>query len=120
MTDLHDLSRIIYKPGGYFIAPKGEERVGDVSNVVFSNGWIANEDGTVFIYYASSDTRVHVATTTVEKLIDYIVNTPGDGNNSAGSVDALQQIIDRNNSHMGTAGESKLPEAVRERMKFGK
>ncbi len=96
MTDLNDLTRVIYKPGGYFIAPRGEERVGDVSNVVFSNGWIADEDGTVFIYYASSDTRMHVATTTVDKLIDYVVNTPGDGLHSVNSVAALQQIIDRN------------------------
>jgi 4-O-beta-D-mannosyl-D-glucose phosphorylase len=96
MTDLHDLTRVIYKPGGYFIAPEGEERVGDVSNVVFSNGWIADEDGTVFIYYASSDTRMHVATTTVDKLIDYVVNTPQDGLHSADSVTTLQQIIDKN------------------------
>jgi len=100
MTDLHDLTRVIYKPGGYFIAPEGEERVGDVSNVVFSNGWIADEDGTVFIYYASSDTRMHVATTTVEKLIDYVVNTPQDGLHSADSVTALQQIIDKNKQYI--------------------
>ena len=100
MTDLHDLTRVIYKPGGYFIAPEGEERVGDVSNVVFSNGWIADEDGTVFIYYASSDTRMHVATTTVDKLIDYVVNTPQDGLHSADSVTALQQIIDKNKQYI--------------------
>jgi len=96
MTDLRDLSKVICKPGGYFIAPKGEERVGDVSNVVFSNGWIADEDGAVFIYYASSDTRMHVATTTVEKLLDYVVNTPADEYHSAGSVHTLQRIIDNN------------------------
>src|SRR5258708_21381842 len=96
MTDLHDLTRVIYKPGGYFIAPQGEERVGDVSNVVFSNGWIADEDGKVFIYYASSDTRMHVATTTIDKLVDYVVNTPQDGGHSAHSVTTLQQIIDKN------------------------
>lgn len=99
MTDLHDISKVIYRPGGYFIAPKGEERVGDVSNVVFSNGWIADEDGTVFIYYASSDTRMHVATTTVEKLLDYVVNTPADDHHSSGSVNTLQQIIDNNKIH---------------------
>jgi len=101
MTDLHDISKVIYRPAGYFIAPKGEERVGDVSNVVFSNGWIADEDGTVFIYYASSDTRMHVATSTVEKLLDYVVNTPSDGYHSAGSVNTLQQIIDRNKGLVG-------------------
>ncbi len=96
MTDPHDLTRVIYKPGGYFIAPKGEERVGDVSNVVFSNGWIADDNGTVFIYYASSDTRMHVATTTIEQLIDYVVNTPEDEGNSFSSAMAVQQIIDKN------------------------
>jgi 4-O-beta-D-mannosyl-D-glucose phosphorylase len=96
MTDLQDLTRVIYKPGGYFIAPQGEERVGDVSNVVFSNGWIADENGKVFIYYASSDTRMHVATSTIDKLVDYVVNTPPDGLHSAASVSTLQQIIDKN------------------------
>ena len=96
MTDLQDLTRIIYRPGGYFIAPKGEERVGDVSNVVFSNGWIPDDDGKVFIYYASSDTRMHVVTTTVDQLLDYVVNTPEDGLHSAASVATLQQVIDRN------------------------
>ena len=75
------------------MAPEGEERIGDVSNVVFSNGWIADEDGKVFIYYASSDTRQHVATTTVEKLLDYIMNTPEDGYSSASSVQVLNGII---------------------------
>jgi 4-O-beta-D-mannosyl-D-glucose phosphorylase len=96
MTDLHDPSKIIYKPAGYFMAPEGEERVGDVSNVLFSNGWIADDDGTVFIYYASSDTRQHVATTTIDKLLDYLINTPEDGLNSAASVETLNQIIDTN------------------------
>jgi len=102
MTDLRDLTRVIYKPGGYFIAPKGEERVGDVSNVVFSNGWIADEDGRVFIYYASSDTRMHVATTTIEQLLDYVVNTPEDEGNSSGSVKTLQRIIDGNRPYLHT------------------
>ncbi|HWK06386.1 MAG TPA: glycosidase [Puia sp.] len=100
MTDLQDLTRVIYKPGGYFIAPQGDERVGDVSNVVFSNGWIADEDGKVFIYYASSDTRMHVATTTIDQLVDYVVNTPQDGGHSASSVTALQQIIDENKAYI--------------------
>jgi 4-O-beta-D-mannosyl-D-glucose phosphorylase len=96
MTDLHDLTKVTHKPGGYFLAPEGEERVGDVSNVVFSNGWIADEDGAVFIYYASSDTRMHVATTTVDKLVDYVMNTPADGFRSSISVDAIYGIVERN------------------------
>ncbi len=75
-TDLNDPSRVIAEPSGLLIGPRGEERVGDVSNVVFTNGAIANEKGEVFIYYASSDTRMHVATTTVDKLVDYVFNTP--------------------------------------------
>lgn len=96
MTDLKDLTLVIYKPGGYMIAPLGEERVGDVSNVLFCNGWIADDDGKVFIYYASSDTRMHVATTSIDQLLDYIVNTPEDGLDSASSVRTLQRIIDKN------------------------
>ncbi|SEO70375.1 4-O-beta-D-mannosyl-D-glucose phosphorylase [Mucilaginibacter gossypiicola] len=96
MTDLHDLTKVIYQPAGYFLAPVGEERVGDVSNVVFCNGWIADDDGTVYVYYASSDTRMHVATTTVDKLIDYAMNTPADGLRSASSVQAVYNIIDKN------------------------
>ncbi|WEK33412.1 MAG: glycosidase [Candidatus Pseudobacter hemicellulosilyticus] len=96
MTSLDDISRVIYKPAGYFIAPEGDERVGDVSNVVFSNGWIVNEEGKVFIYYASSDTRIHVATSTIGQLLDYVVNTPEDGLRSATSVERLNRIIDKN------------------------
>jgi len=96
MTDLVDPTKVIYQPAGYFMAPEGEERVGDVSNVLFSNGWIADEDGTVFIYYASSDTRLHVATSTVEQLLDYVMNTAKDGLTSAASVATLKKIIDKN------------------------
>jgi 4-O-beta-D-mannosyl-D-glucose phosphorylase len=96
MTDLQDLTKVIYKPAGYFMAPEGEELTGDVSNVLFSNGWIVDEDGTVFIYYASSDTRQHVATTTIAKLLDYVMNTPADGFASAASVQTVTQLIDRN------------------------
>jgi 4-O-beta-D-mannosyl-D-glucose phosphorylase len=96
MTDLTNLTRVTHKPGGYFLAPEGEERVGDVSNVVFCNGWIADEDGTVYIYYASSDTRMHVATTTVAKLVDYVMNTPEDGFKSSTSVDKVYGIVDKN------------------------
>ena len=98
MTDLHDLTKVIYKPAGYFIAPEGEERVGDVSNVVFSNGWIADDDGRIFIYYASSDTRLHIATSTVDQLLDYVMNTPADGFSSFETVKTLNQIIDKNQS----------------------
>lgn len=96
MTDLNDLTKTIYKPGGYFIAPEGEERVGDVSNVVFGNGWVADEDGRVLIYYASSDTRMHVAESTIDRLTDYVMHTPADGFTSAASVNALYKIIDNN------------------------
>ncbi len=98
MTDLEEITKVIYKPAGYFMAPEGEERIGDVSNVVFSNGWIVNDDGSVFIYYASSDTRLHVATTTIEKLLDYVLNTAPDGFTSAESVKTLTRLIDRNMS----------------------
>jgi 4-O-beta-D-mannosyl-D-glucose phosphorylase len=98
MTDLDDLTKVTHKPAGYFIAPDGDERVGDVSNVVFSNGWIAEEDGTVLIYYASSDTRIHVATSTVARLADYVMHTAADGLTSAESVKTLNAIIDNNKS----------------------
>jgi len=78
LTDLKEPWKVIKRPSGHFIEPLGEERVGDVSNVTFSNGWILDEDGTIFIYYASSDTRMHVATTTIDKLLDYVMNTPED------------------------------------------
>ncbi|MNK05638.1 4-O-beta-D-mannosyl-D-glucose phosphorylase [compost metagenome] len=96
MTDLNDLTKVTHKPGGYFLAPEAEERVGDVSNVVFSNGWIADDNGTVFIYYASSDTRLHVATSTIQQLLDYVIHNPEDGLRSAASVETIINIIDRN------------------------
>jgi 4-O-beta-D-mannosyl-D-glucose phosphorylase len=96
MTDLTDLTKVIHKPAGYFLAPEGEERVGDVSNVAFCNGWIAEEDGKVFIYYATSDTRIHVATSTVRQLVDYVMNTKPDGWRSATSVRTLNTIIASN------------------------
>ncbi len=107
MTDLQDLAKVIHKPAGYFMAPEGEERVGDVSNVLFSNGWIVEEDGTVFIYYASSDTRLHVATTTINKLLDYVINTPEDGYRSAGTVNTLIELIDKNQAEMLVRAEVK-------------
>jgi 4-O-beta-D-mannosyl-D-glucose phosphorylase len=96
ITDLNDLTKTIHQPAGYFIAPEGNERVGDVSNVVFCNGWIADEDGTVYIYYASSDTRMHVATSTVDKLLDYVINTPEDGLNSFASSSVVTKIVEDN------------------------
>ncbi|WP_317206959.1 glycoside hydrolase family 130 protein [Pontibacter silvestris] len=100
MTDLEDPTKVIHKPAGYFIAPEGEERVGDVSNVVFANGWVLDEDGTVFIYYASSDTRMHVATSTIDRLLDYAVNTPSDDFRSGASVERLNKIIDGNEAYV--------------------
>lgn len=96
MTSLDDPSKVIAQPGGYFMAPVGEERTGDVSNVLFSNGWIADEDGTVYIYYASSDTRMHVATSTIEQLIDYCRHTPEDRLRSTTSVKNIYDIIEAN------------------------
>lgn len=96
MTELDRPWVVSHRPGGHFIAPQGEERVGDVSNVVFSNGWIVNENQEVFIYYASSDTRLHVATSSVDKLVDYVINTPEDGLRSAISVATRNQMIAAN------------------------
>jgi Predicted glycosylase len=96
MTSLEDPARTIAEPGGFLLAPRGEERIGDVSNVLFSNGWIADEDGTVYIYYASSDTRMHVATSTIERLTDYCLHTPADGFRSAKSVENICRLIETN------------------------
>lgn len=96
MTALEDPTRVIAAPAGYFMAPMGEERIGDVSNVLFTNGWIAEADGRVFIYYASSDTRMHVATSTLEQLTDYCLNTPADGLCSAKSVEAICNLVTKN------------------------
>lgn len=96
MTALDDPSKVIHKPAGHFMGPLKGERVGDVSNVLFTNGWIADEDGKVFIYYASSDTRLHVATSSIEQLLDYCMNNPEDGLRSAASVQEINKLIDRN------------------------
>lgn len=96
MTSLEDPTKVIASPGGYLMAPVGEECIGDVSNVLFTNGWIADEDGTVFIYYASSDTRMHVATSTIDKLVDYCLHTPQDGLRSSASVETLKKQIEKN------------------------
>jgi len=96
MTAHDSPDRIIYCPGGYLMAPIEEERVGDVSNVVFSNGWVCRENGSIYIYYASSDTRCHVATTTVEKLVEYNKKTPPDPMKSRACVEQRIALI-RNN-----------------------
>ena len=96
LADLKDPSKVIHKPAGYFIAPQGEERIGDVSNVTFSSGWIKKDNGEVLIYYASSDTRMHVAVSTIDKLLDYAINTPEDGLRSAASVITRNRLIENN------------------------
>ncbi|MEG8946533.1 glycoside hydrolase family 130 protein [Rosettibacter firmus] len=96
LTDLNEPYKVIAKPGGYFLAPEGEERIGDVSNVVFSNGWVARKNGEVLIYYGSSDTRMHVAVSTIDKLLDYVLNTPEDGLRSAVCVQQRVELIKKN------------------------
>ena len=96
MTALDDPSRVIAEPAGFFMAPEGGEYVGDVANVLFSNGWIEDPDGKVFIYYASSDTRLHVATSTVDRLVDYCLNTEPDAMATGKTVERLCSLIDRN------------------------
>lgn len=96
MTSLEDPTKVIAQPGGYFLVPEGEEYIGDVMNVAFANGWIEDEDGRVLIYYASSDTRMHVAVSTVDKLVDYCMNTPEDGYTTAASVETIKKLIEKN------------------------
>lgn len=96
MTDLNDISKVIHTPAGHFMAPENQERVGDVSNVLFSNGWIADDDGKVYIYYASSDTRMHVAVSDVERLADYVMKSPEDQYTTAASVQTIINLIDHN------------------------
>ena len=97
MTALDDPTRVIARPGGWFLVPEGYEYIGDVMNVAFSNGWI-ERDGKVFIYYASADTRLHVATTTVEQLLDYCLNTPEDGLTTSASVEKIKALVAKNAS----------------------
>jgi len=100
MTDLNDLTKVIHQPAGYFMAPNFKETLGDVSNVLFSSGWIDDADGQVYIYYASSDTRMHVATSTVEKLVDYVMMSPEDTFTSGGSVQTIIDLVDRNKAYL--------------------
>jgi len=100
LCDLKEPWRMTHQPGGYFLAPEGDERIGDVSNVLFSCGWIAKE-GKVYIYYGSSDTRIHVATSSIEKLLDYVVNTPTDALRSSASVEQRNELITKNLELLG-------------------
>ena len=99
LTDLLQPHLLIAEPAGYFMAPQGDERIGDVSNVLFSNGWIADDDGKVYIYYASSDTRMHVAVSSIDRLVDYCLHTASDGYRSATSVQQLSFLISQNLNH---------------------
>ena len=105
MTALDDPTRVIAQPGGYFLVPEGEEYIGDVMNVAFANGWIADDDGRVYIYYASSDTRMHVATSTIERLVDYCLHTPADGFSTGASVETIKRLVEKNRK---LAGKSTL------------
>ncbi|RPI04984.1 MAG: glycosidase [Ignavibacteriae bacterium] len=96
LTDLKDPSKVVARPGGYFLAPEGEERIGDVSNVVFSNGWVKLPGDRVLIYYGSSDTRMHVAVSSADRLLDYVLHTPEDGLRSGVCVEQRMNLIQRN------------------------
>ena len=96
MTSLEDPTKVIAKPGGFFLVPEGSEYIGDVMNVAFANGWIKDEDGRVLIYYASADTRLHVATSSVDRLVDYCMNTPEDGLTTSASVETIKKLIAKN------------------------
>jgi 4-O-beta-D-mannosyl-D-glucose phosphorylase len=96
LTKLDQPNKLIAEPGGYLIAPQGEERIGDVSNVVFTNGWVARKNGQLFIYYASSDTRCHVAETTVDLMLDYVLNTPPEAGRSYACVQQRHKLISKN------------------------
>ncbi len=103
LTDLADPSKLLHAPAGHLIAPEGEERIGDVSNVVFINGLIARDNGDVYLYYASSDTRCHVASTTVDRLLDYVLHTPEDPLRSYACVQQRIALVDRNLQYLQTA-----------------
>lgn len=99
MTALDDPTKVIARPGGFFLVPEGDEYIGDVMNVAFANGWIKDEDGRVLIYYASADTRLHVAVSDVDRLIDYCMNTPEDGLTTTASVETIKQLIAKNRTN---------------------
>ena len=101
MTSLDDPTVVIAQPGGFFLVPEGNEYIGDVMNVAFSNGWIKDDDGRVLIYYATADTRMHVAVSSVERLIDYCMNTPKDGLTTSASVETIKKLIRKNRNSNG-------------------
>lgn len=100
LTAIDEPWRVTHRPGGYILAPEGEERVGDVSNVAFANGMVLRDDGLLYLYYGSSDTRTHVAVAPIEAVVDYVVNTPPDGETTHGAVAQRQSLIDRNGQIM--------------------
>jgi 4-O-beta-D-mannosyl-D-glucose phosphorylase len=110
---------VTHRPAGYFLAPQGEERIGDVSNVAFSNGWVAREDGQVFIYYGSSDTRLHVATSTIDRLLDYVLHTPEDPLRSYACVEQRYALIEKNLKIMGSLQERTAKQPVRRTRRAG-
>ena len=99
MTALDDPTKVIARPGGFFLVPEGDEYIGDVMNVAFANGWIKDEDGRVLIYYASADTRLHVAVSDVDRLIDYCMHTPEDGLTTTASVETIKRLIAKNRTN---------------------
>ena len=112
MTSLEDPTKVIAKPGGFFLVPEGNEYIGDVMNVAFANGWIKDEDGKVFIYYASADTRMHVATSTVDRLVDYCMNTPEDGLTTSASVETIKKLIAKNRNQKITPQQQNSYETL--------
>lgn len=100
MTSLKDPTRVIAQPAGWLLVPEGQEYLGDVMNVAFSNGWILDDDGRVLIYYATADTRLHVAVSSIDRLVDYCMNTPEDGLTSAASVETIKQLIRKNHGNI--------------------
>jgi len=111
---------VTHKPAGYFIAPEGWERVGDVSNVVFSSGWIERKNGDVLIYYASSDTRLHVAASTVPKLLDYVLNTPADPLRSHACVEQRYALIKKNQGVLKTLKPTAVKRAAKKAVRPAK
>jgi 4-O-beta-D-mannosyl-D-glucose phosphorylase len=99
MTALDDPTKVIARPGGFFLVPEGDEYIGDVMNVAFANGWIKDEDGRVLIYYASADTRLHVAVSDVDRLVDYCMHTPEDKLFSAASVETIKKLVEKNRNN---------------------
>jgi 4-O-beta-D-mannosyl-D-glucose phosphorylase len=100
LSDLHEPWKVTHQPAGYFLAPEGEERIGDVSNVAFCNAWVCKPDGSILIYYASSDTRCHVVTSSIDRLLDYCLHTPEDGLRSAASVKQRIKLIRKNKEYL--------------------